>query len=134
MPLSLHGAAKLYVVGGVDKVGSPVLPNVDCFDFSSNTWSAMASFPDVRKGHSTGALNSRLIVTGGLGEDKFSAATTFAFDPQTNAWSPLANMQSARSSHGSAVLGGYLFVIGGQSEHKPLSTVERYDAQTNRWT
>ena len=43
-------------------------------------------------------------------------------------------MKVARSGLGSAILGDALFVAGGSNNNSPLSSVERYDIETDKWS
>ena len=53
------------------------------------------------------------------------------FDPATNAWDrSKAPMTTVRTCHALAVLFGELHAIGGDEE----TSVEKYDAQADRWT
>ena len=66
-------------------------------------------------------------MTGGVG----GLTTVEVFDPATNAWDrSKAPMTTARYSHALAVLFGELHAIGGHNE----TSVEKYDAQADRWT
>jgi hypothetical protein len=75
-------------------------------------------------------LGGRLWVTGGYsGSD---LATVEVFDPATNAWDrSKAPMTTARRHHALAVLFGELHAIGGDNGE---TSVEKYDAQADRWT
>ncbi len=49
-------------------------------------------------------------------------------------WEAVSPMRQARSEHAMSVLGGRLYVMGGRDDEKDyLSSVERYDAEEDRW-
>ena len=66
------------------------------------------------------------------GDDGRQRLTTVeVFDPATNAWDrSKAPMTTARCLHTLAVLFGELHAIGGRGK----TSVEKYDAQADRWT
>ena len=76
-------------------------------------------------------LGGRLWVTGGVGAQVGAQTTVEVFDPATNEWDgSKASMTTGRLYHALAVLHGELHAIGGDGE----TSVEKYDAQADRWT
>ena len=62
------------------------------------------------------------------------------YDPVTDTWTALASMPTARAGAAAAALDNSIFVIGGRLSADPcsggpyVSTVERYDIDTDTWT
>ena len=69
------------------------------------------------------ALDNRIYVTGGYGEDYQPMSSVNCYDPDTNTWSQLANMNNARWNHSLVSLQGRLYAIGGND----VDSVEVYD-------
>jgi surface antigen len=86
--------------------------------------------------------DNRVIVIGGADQGDASTATAEIFDPATRAWTLVAPILHARSQHtATLLLDGRILVAGGLSTSgiqsqsgRELSSVEIYDATTNRWT
>jgi N-acetylneuraminic acid mutarotase len=85
------------------------------------------------------ALGNLLYVAGGLvtagpdGEE--ITASVLAYSPAMQRWTPVAPMPTARWRLRLVAAGGQLYAIGGQSRTgTTLSTVERYDPNTDTWT
>eukprot|EP00808_Paulinella_micropora_P011292 g70979.t1 len=57
------------------------------------------------------------------------------FDPRLNRWEEVASMQYKRSDVAATVLDGQIYAMGGEDSFgaEALSSVERYDAASNRW-
>jgi len=48
-------------------------------------------------------------------------------------WAAISTMLSPRAWSGVGILGNHLFVVGGFDGVNRLSSVEMYNAETNRW-
>lgn len=57
-----------------------------------------------------------------------------AFDLRSNTWSPMKPMHVARGRFAAARLEDKLYACGGSNGHAELSSAERYDPVTERWT
>jgi N-acetylneuraminic acid mutarotase len=111
-------AGLIYAAGG--RVGS-ILPQTntaafEAFDVAAGTWSARAPLPTARSGVAAAALDGRLLVLGGEGNDA-SPLGVFeeveAYDPERDAWATLAPMPTPRHGIGAARVGDRVHVPGG---------------------
>ena len=57
------------------------------------------------------------------------------FDPVINSWAPLMCYSSVMSHRGAAVVNfqGFLYVIGGEEDEEAVSSVHKYNPDTNLW-
>eukprot|EP00457_Paulinella_chromatophora_P002677 gb/GEZN01002682.1/.p1 GENE.gb/GEZN01002682.1/~~gb/GEZN01002682.1/.p1 ORF type:complete len:738 (-),score=61.21 gb/GEZN01002682.1/:170-2383(-) len=133
----------IYVIGGMDETG--LLASVERYDISSDSWQTLPALKHARIGCTAHVFDGQIYVFGGF--DGMSHLTSVErFDPATNEWSSMAALAVARSSCAAATLGKKIYVIGGAATRDPkpeepiralaywLTSVERYDPQTNVWT
>lgn len=66
----------------------------------------------------------------GLDREATPSNKVYCYNPMTSIWSEISPMNEARPHCKLVALQGHLYAIGGEC----LSTVERYDPRTNRWT
>jgi N-acetylneuraminic acid mutarotase len=113
------------------------------YNISTNLWSAGAAAPlPARAGAASGDTTHGgfLYVIGG--ESSTGVLSDLQrYDPVTDTWTTLMSMTNARAGAAAAVIDDSIFVIGGrQSTGGPfsggpyLTTVERYDIDTNTWS
>ncbi|XP_071637015.1 kelch-like protein 5 isoform X1 [Temnothorax longispinosus] len=120
---------KLIVAGGrVRPRGRKVLNTVECFDFSTFTWSTLPPMNVHRFG-----LGGFLYAVGGYDGNCFLNAVE-RWDPGTGHWSSICPMSVQRCGVGVAVLNDKLYAVGGADISSCLNTVECYDPHTNKWT
>src|SRR5712691_7825789 len=113
------------------------------YNINTDSWSAGAAAPvPTRAGAASGETTHGgfLYVIGG----ENSTGVLFdlqRYDPVTDMWTPLMSMPTARAGAAAAVIDDGIFVIGGrQSTGGPcsggpyLTTVEKYDIDTNTWS
>ena len=86
--------------------------------------------PTGRFGPGVAALDNKIYVTGGSGDDGQTMSSVDCYDPDTNTWSQMANMNIARYGHSLVSLHGRLYAIGGWK----VDSVEVYDPDNNTWT
>ncbi|NHE57394.1 malectin domain-containing carbohydrate-binding protein [Cyclobacterium plantarum] len=114
--------SRMYVIsgrqsGGPEGTFAPVLPEVDVYDFNSQTWSTLPAglnLPTPRAGAIVNNYLDKLIVAGGEVPGISEAlATTEMFDPLKQSWETLDSMNFARHGTQGIVSGKGLFVLGG---------------------
>jgi N-acetylneuraminic acid mutarotase len=121
----------IYVFGGDAGSGESVITY--CYNTISDEWMMVAPMPVAKSAHSACVLDGLLYVMGGF-RDSRALDSVHRFDPVTNTWSTLAPMLAARSKLQSVVMGGSIYAIGGWNvPGHPLSSVERYDANSDTW-
>ena len=113
------------------------------YNISSDSWSAGTPAPlparaDAASGDTT--HEGFLYVIGG-GNSGVALFDLERYDPVLDAWTTLASMNTARAGAAAAVIDDGIYVIGGrQSTGGPcsggpyLTTVEKYDIDTNTWS
>ncbi|XP_024871275.1 kelch-like protein 5 isoform X2 [Temnothorax curvispinosus] len=122
---------KLIFVGGKD--GSETLNRVECFDFSTLTWSTLPPMNVHRQGLGVAVLGGFLYAVGGH-DGRCFLNVVERWDPGTDQWSSICPMSVQRAGVGVAVLNDKLYAVGGVNSSSRLSTVECYDPHTNKWT
>ncbi len=98
---------------------------------TQQSWTAMASMPTARTGHSVAVVNNKVYVIGGINGSGY-LNTVEEYNPATNSWATRAAMPTRRAEAAAAVLDGKIYVMGGTNgsvQHK----TEIYDPATNSW-
>ena len=123
----------VYSVGGY--TGAADTNALYAYDAEAGSWSAKAAAADTREAAAAGAINGKLVVTGGWGASGSPDGKTEIYDPAGDSWSVGAANPKPHAGAGRAVLNGKLFVIGGCSATACGSTdVQVYDAGANSWS
>lgn len=103
--------------GGTGGTFAPVLPEVDVYDFNSQTWSTLPegqNLPTPRAGAIVNNYLDKLIVAGGeVDTSSVALNTTEMFDPLSQTWQTLSSLNFARHGTQGIVSGKGLFVLGG---------------------
>ncbi|KAJ0399953.1 hypothetical protein ATCC90586_002144 [Pythium insidiosum] len=121
----------IFAVGGFN--GPTALRSVECLDFRTGEWFAVASMHEKRSYSGTVVTpDDRLVVLGGACNLRYLRSVE-RFDPETNSWEELPPMRKTRSYLGAAYLDGGVFVVGGFNGMTHLASVERLDLATQRW-
>jgi N-acetylneuraminic acid mutarotase len=136
-PAAAELGGAVYVSGGFSNEG-PILDVVERYNPSGGTWTASTNLPVPRAAAGSAGLGGLLYVAGGYvpaGDADAVTASVVAFDPTKRTWTSVAPLATARARLRLVATGGHLYAIGGQSaEDNTLSTVERYDPRSNKWT
>ncbi len=115
---------KLYVAGGRETGGgvdndlfAPVIPEVDVYDFITQTWStlpASSNLPAPRAAGATITFNGKVVLMGGEAPDSTAALKNVdALDVTTGTWSSLADMNHARHGTQAIVSGDGIWISSG---------------------
>ncbi|XP_076449010.1 kelch-like protein 26 [Babylonia areolata] len=128
---------KLYAVGGEVDNSQPLCV-CEVFDPQAFVWSPIAPLPAARSELSGTSLGGRLYVSGGTQEGLERVKNEmWRYDPDQDTWTACAPMLSPRADHTMFTYNGRIFVIGGWrkavQDRVPVSSVDCYDADTNRW-
>src|SRR6266705_5019533 len=138
-------------VGGIGQVivgtygFSPVPGNTNLtrlYNINTNSWSTGAAAPLPARAEAASGDTTHggfLYVIGG-GNSGVALSDLQRYDPVLDAWATLTSMNMARAGAAAAVIDDGIFVIGGrQSTGGPcsggpyLTTVEKYDIDTDTW-
>src|SRR5712692_4872197 len=139
-------------VGGVGQIivaaygFSPVPGNTNqtlLYNINTDSWSTGAPAPLPARAEAAYGETTHggfLYVIGG-GNSGVALSDLQRYDPVLDAWTTLASMNTARAGAAAAVIDDGIYVIGGrQSTGGPcsggpyLTTVEKYDVDTNTWS
>lgn len=113
---------KLYAIGGRRSGGeggvfAPLIPQVDVYDFKTNSWSTLKhknNIPTPRAAPSVVNFNDKIYVMGGEGAYKGPAFKTVeVFNPLTNHWTSEDSMLYARHGTQAIVSGNGIFTLCG---------------------
>ncbi|XP_073682260.1 kelch domain-containing protein 7A [Garra rufa] len=105
------------------------------YDDYKDTWHLHTHIPQevLSKGCAMCTMDNYLFIAVGFqGVDREATPSkkVYCYNPMTSIWSEISPMNEARPHCKLVPLQGHLYAIGGEC----LSTVERYDPRTNRWT
>jgi len=154
MPTPRYAAAAaelngyLYVIGGIGE-NDALLTTVEAYDPVRGVWIHEVPQLDEPRAYAAAVvLENRLYLIGGLEGDTLAHAEAtddvLVFDPE-GGWKEVASLEEARYGLAAVVFKGQIYAIGGLSREAqffndrlnrqpaPLSTIEVYDPQQDRW-
>ncbi|TRY60235.1 hypothetical protein DNTS_028210 [Danionella cerebrum] len=101
------------------------------YDDYKESWHFHSHIPleVLSNGCATCTMDNYLFIAVGF-QGTVPSKKVYCYNPMTSIWSEISPMNEARPHCKLVTLQGYLYAIGGEC----LSTVERYDPRTNRWT
>ncbi|KAK2821576.1 hypothetical protein Q7C36_020919 [Tachysurus vachellii] len=101
------------------------------YDDYKDTWDLQCQIPQEvsSKGCAMCTMDNYLFVAVGF-QCTLPSRKVFCYNPMTSIWSEICPMNEARPHCKLVALHDHVYAIGGEC----LSTVERYDPRTNRWT
>ena len=116
---------KIYCIGG-NTYGHPA----ECYDPSTNTWTAMKSFNQAIQFAAVVTFKGLLYVIGGRDKNNVELSTVQTYNPETNLWQKVGSLGIPRCGI-CAVAGKHsLYAVGGSR----LKIVERFDATEKAWS
>ena len=112
---------KLYAVAGrrTNESGgtfTPTIPEVDVYDFATNTWSTLAptsNLPTERAGSTSVVFNNELWVIGGETGQTLGHSECEALDPSTNTWAVKPSLNTGRHGTQAIAFGGKIYIAAG---------------------
>lgn len=96
-----------------------------------------------RSGAAATVLAGKIYVVGGRTEPRdVSSKSVERYDREKNQWTFVADLNEARAYHSCCMTKGIIFAVGGYTESESagvksrhtLSSIEKYDAQIDKWT
>ena len=133
----------IYISGGfgADKA---VVPHLWCWTEKTNTWdTGLPPMSVARSSHCCVSVEGKYVYAvggwGNVGGVQTRLDSVERYDVAAKKWETVAPMAEARVHAGVAWLDGKVYVCGGEGaapaphNRKPLSSVERYDPETNTW-
>ncbi|MGB9595195.1 MAG: Kelch repeat-containing protein [Candidatus Poribacteria bacterium] len=144
---------KIYAIGGINE-SLKTLPTVEEYDPITNKWTKKANMLTPRAFFSAVAFNNKIYCFGGLAKagpmangrnkEEIYLSSVEEYDPITDKWTKKADMPTGRAGLSASVVDGFIYAMGGQTAsgekvflaERPisLSTVEKYDPITDKWT
>uniref|UniRef100_UPI00082F6C04 PKD domain-containing protein n=1 Tax=Pseudotamlana agarivorans TaxID=481183 RepID=UPI00082F6C04 len=110
-------AASGRLSGGSGGVFGPVIPEVDVYDFSSQTWSTLPSDQNIPTGRAAAIVanfENKLVVAGGETPSSSTALkTTEIYDPNLQSWTTGEDLNHHRHGTQGIVSGRGIFTAGG---------------------
>lgn len=109
---------KMYLAGGRLSGGdggvfAPLIPEVDVYDFTNETWSTIpADLPTPRAAAAVVNFQEKVFVIGGEGNGQ-AYDNTEALDPSSNTWSVLDPLNTQRHGTQAVVSGNGIHIAGG---------------------
>ncbi|XP_048879970.1 kelch domain-containing protein 7A [Brienomyrus brachyistius] len=105
------------------------------YDDYMDSWHTLCTLPRevISKGCSMCTMDNYLFIAvgcEGVDRDIRPSRRVFCYNPVTSIWKEICPMNEARPQCKLVALQGYIYAIGGEC----LSTVERYDPRTDRWS
>jgi len=136
IPTPTYGLGGAFVGGKFYAVSGFANTRVGVYDPANNTWSTVASLPQLLQYFGITVLDGKIYVAGGDTGGSGDRATLYRFDPALNTWTNLAPMPAgARYGLRAAALNGKIYAVGGYSISAAsyLTRVEVYDPANNTW-
>ena len=104
---------------------------------SPGSWTALAPLPTARQEVAVAALDGKIFVVGGFGENAEPVATVEVYDPAADRWDVRAPLPAPTHHAAAAVVNGRLFVVGGYTGGRlswtATPTLYEYDPARNSW-
>ena len=122
---------KIYCIGG-----STTIANNDCYDVTTDTWTAKTVTPKPLSGVSGAAIGNIIYQMGGIIASYTYNKTVHAYDTTSDSWTTKASLPRNCCGSGSDSIGNFIYVFGGQysSGSDTSNTIYCYDSTTNTWT
>ena len=115
---------KMYCIGG-NTDGYPA----ECYDPSTNTWTAMKSFNQEIHFAAVVTFKGLLYVIGGADKNNKQLSTVQAYNPETSLWQNVASLSMGRCGICAIAGKSFLYAVGGNG----LTIVDRFDVTEKAW-
>lgn len=125
----------VYNIGGTPD-GATSTDQVYAYDPATLSWTEKAPLPVASQASVVGAINGKLIVSGGW-QNGDPGTGTYSYDPGSDSWSEMADAPAATSGSGYGVLDNKLYSIGGctTGDCTPMSNqASVYDPAADSWS
>ena len=127
---------KIFVIGGVigsapnfrdNALGISIVTGInEVYDPTTNTWETKASMPTERGIMQANAVDGKIFIIGGFGQNSQFSNLTEVYDPSSDSWSTMAPMPIFQEEFSSAVIDQKIFIIGDK--------VQIFNPNTNQWS
>ncbi|AEV68149.1 Kelch repeat-containing protein [Acetivibrio clariflavus] len=131
--------SEIYIIGGFD--GENYLNTVEVYNPAVGEFvkQNIEPMPTARRGAKAVYIDGNIYVMGGYNQDGYLNIVE-VYNIQSNTWTTVEKnndedyWMEARTGLAIATFGGNIYVFGGYNENGNLSTIEKYDPTTNKWT
>ena len=115
---------RIYVVGGTQAVRTTegAMSTVEIYDVDAGTWTAGPDMPTPRHHHDAAAIDGRLVVVGGRGNDDLSMDTVEQFDPLRDRWTSLPSLPLGAGGLAVTATPDVVLAIGGGDDEEQWVT------------
>src|SRR5262249_8443757 len=94
---------------------------------TAGIWSAAASLPAARTGHTATLLpNGKVLITGGIDSNNNTLATAYLYDPAAATWTATGSLSTGRSDHTATLLPNGKVLVAGGENNGVTTTAELY--------
>ncbi|TGZ58922.1 hypothetical protein CRM22_009361 [Opisthorchis felineus] len=124
---------KIYAAGGFTS-NDVRLSTVECYNPDSNTWTSVTGMTSPRCGLGLCAIDNSLYAVGGWCANVGVSSATEVYSPDTKSWKTVSPMTIKRGGLGLVAHNGILYAIGGWDGGNRLTSIERYDLSSDKWT
>jgi N-acetylneuraminic acid mutarotase len=121
---------KIYVIGGFN--GSALVNTLYAYNIATNTWSTLASLPQVVALSGFGAINGKLYLASGT-DGTIELNMLYIYDIASNTWTTGANVPTPVNGPGSTVFCGKFYLYGG-GYPTARNITQIYDPVSNTWS
>ncbi|KAG5454414.1 Kelch-like protein 12, variant 2 [Clonorchis sinensis] len=123
----------IYAAGGFTS-NDVRLSTVECYNPDSNTWTSIRGMASPRCGLGLCAIDNSLYAVGGWCANVGVSSATEVYSRDTNSWTTVSSMTIKRGGLGLVAHNGILYAIGGWDGGNRLTSIERYDPSSDKWT
>ncbi|KER28755.1 hypothetical protein T265_04447 [Opisthorchis viverrini] len=123
----------IYAAGGFTS-NDVRLSTVECYNPDSNTWTSVAGMASPRCGLGLCAIDNNLYAVGGWCANVGVSGATEVYSRDTKSWQTVSSMTTKRGGLGLVAHNGILYAIGGWDGGNRLTSIERYDPSSDKWT
>ncbi|MCR4423396.1 MAG: kelch repeat-containing protein [bacterium] len=131
----------VYCFGGSPSGTSGPINNTYRYDPSTNSWTAMANMPDIRRNPMVARVGDTIYVIGGMSANDYNSTrgTVWKYSVLGNTWTVAADSMPDKLGWGRAVAysysgGTYIYVFGGYRTGSIVTACWRYDVNNHTWT
>ncbi len=119
---------KIYVIDGSN--GSQTGGN-HCYDYLTDTWTTKTDDPVARYGSTSCVVNNKIYCFAGAKQNNYMTI----YDPSTDTWEQKGDDSRLINRHyaSSVAKNGNIYILGGYSGATYISSINKYDFETDSW-
>lgn len=135
---------KIYIIGGVTRIGGERIARVDVYNPATDTWVKGQEMPTPRERLGVGVVGNRMYAIGGRGWPQVGLGPFLTiieeYNPTNRQWRQKSDMLDVRDTFALVVVRDSIYMIGGVIVGKRgfapeyLASVNVYDPQEDVWS